>query len=108
MALVALDVALQTVEGMAEVVKRIAAKDRSLGDQVRRAATSVALNLAEGAERVGRDRVHAFRIASGSAAEVRAALRIAVAWGYVSADLMAATLVRLDRLGGLLFGLTRR
>ena len=107
MAFVALEVALEMVKGLGETIRRIEARDRGLGDQVKRAASSVALNLAEGAERAGRDRKHAFRVASGSAAEVRAALRIAVAWGYVPAESLAVTQARLHRLGGLLYGLTR-
>ena len=108
MGFVALEVALEVVEGLSPVVGRIEVRDRALADQIRRAATSVALNLAEGAERRGRDRTHAFRVASGSAAEVRAALRVAVAWGYTSAASLEAVRARLDRLGGLLYGLTHR
>ena len=107
MAFVALDVAMEVVEHLGAVVERIEQRDRSLGDQVRRVASSVALNLAEGAKRTGKDRIHLFRIAHGSAAEVKTALRLAVAWRYVSASALEPSLVSLDRLGGLLHGLTR-
>jgi four helix bundle protein len=106
MAFVALEVALEVIAGLSGVVKQIEGPDRALGDQVKRAASSVALNLAEGAERRGRDRAHSFRIASGSAAEVRAALRVAAAWGYLSADALEPLDAQLDRLAGLLWGLT--
>jgi four helix bundle protein len=41
------------------------------------------LNLAEGALRSGRDRLHLFRVAGASAAEVRACLDVAEAFGYL-------------------------
>jgi len=48
--------------------------DSDLKDQVRRAAQSCCLNLAEGCYRDGKDRLNHFRIAMGSAAEAVAAL----------------------------------
>ena len=107
MSFVAMDVAEEMIKGLSEVVRRIAVHDRELASQMRRAATSVVLNLAEGRERKGRDRGHLFRVASGSAAEVRAGLRVAISWGYVPAAALEAQLAVHDRLAGLLFGLTR-
>ena len=107
MAFVAMDVALEMVEGLGEVVRKVEARDRSLADQMKRAASSVVLNLAEGRERRGRDRGHLFRIASGSAAEVRAAVHLAIAWGYAPASDLETQLAVHDRLAGLLYGLTR-
>jgi four helix bundle protein len=108
MRLVALDVAVEMVESLGRVVPMIEAKDRNLGEQMRRAASSAVLNTAEGARRAGRDRAHAFRIAHGEASEVAAALRVAVAWGHIGAEAVEAPLARLDRLGGLLYGLIRK
>ena len=48
--------------------------EASLKDQARRAADSVVLNLAEACYREGKDRLHHFRIAQGSAAECCAVL----------------------------------
>ena len=48
--------------------------EASLRDQAKRAADSVALNLAEASYREGKDRLHHFRIAMGSAAECCAVL----------------------------------
>ena len=50
---------------------------------MRRATQSIVLNLSEGDRRCGQDRLHLFRIAAGSAAEVQAGLDVAVAWGYL-------------------------
>jgi four helix bundle protein len=52
-----------------------------LRDQATRAATSAALNLAEGAARNGRDGARHFLIARASAAEVVAAYEVAEALG---------------------------
>src|SRR5262245_21203634 len=49
--------------------------DRGPWAPMRAAAGSVPLNLAEGNLRLGADRLHPFRIAAGSAAELRTALR---------------------------------
>ena len=71
---------------------------RSLTDQAVRAVTSVPLNLAEGAGRRRRDRLHHWRIAYGSALEARTALEMLVAAGCVDADAAAAADVLLDRV----------
>jgi four helix bundle protein len=82
MAFVTMDVAYEMLRGLGPVIEQVEARDRDLASQMRRAGTSVVLNLAEGRERKGRDRGHHFRIASGSAAEVRAAVNIARMWSY--------------------------
>jgi hypothetical protein len=38
----------------------------------------------EGSQRTGRDRFHLYRVAAGSAAEVRTALALATTWGYIA------------------------
>lgn len=53
-------------------------------DQLRRATTSVALNIAEGCGKDGRDRGRFFDIARGSALESAAALRILLALRLIS------------------------
>jgi four helix bundle protein len=78
-----------------------------LHDQVRSAASSIPLNLAEGSRRSGKDRLHFFRIAAGSAAELRAALRVAIAWGDLREDALADAFDLLDRVRAMLWGLSR-
>ena len=56
-------------------------RNPDLQRQLRRAASSIALNLAEGSGRNGRDRKQHFRIARGSALEAQACLLVAQAWG---------------------------
>jgi four helix bundle protein len=69
-------------------------------------ASRVPLNLAEGRRRVGKDRLHHFRIAAGSAAEVRVALLVARAWGDLEARDVEEALLLLDRLLAMLWRLT--
>jgi four helix bundle protein len=105
MSFVTRDVALAVINGIRETLVRLERRDRSLADQARRAATSIVLNIEEGNQRKGGDRQHLFRAAKGSAAELRAALLIGVAWGYIDEprDLLAL----LERLERLLYGLVR-
>jgi four helix bundle protein len=81
-------------------------RDRDLEDQMRRAAASVVLNIAEGAQRIGKDRLHHYRIAAGSAAEVRSALGLAKAWGYVDVAVVVIVDSLLDRVLAMLWRLT--
>ena len=74
---------------------------RSLADQTVRAVTSVPLNLAEGAGRRGRDRLHHWRIAYGSALEARTALHLLVASDSVDADGAATAEALLDRVAAM-------
>ena len=88
--------ALQLVREMRETVTKIAQQDADLGKQLRRALTSVPLNIAEGEwQRNGNARAR-FGTAMGSANEVRAILETADAMGYVAAD--AKHVDALDRI----------
>ena len=108
MAFVTYDVSLELVRALRPLLEVLVTKDRDLANQLRRAASSVTLNVNEGAERRGGDKPHHFRIAFGSAKEVRAALDLAVAWGYLPDGRAEAAIALLDRLNRLLWGLTRR
>jgi four helix bundle protein len=93
----AYDNAVEIARAMRAIVERIRRHDRSLADQTRRATQSIGLNVAEARRRTGGDRQHSFRIALGSAGEVRAAVEQADAWGYVEAENARQALELLDR-----------
>jgi four helix bundle protein len=107
MSFVALDLSLELVRTLAPLCARLARHDPKLVDQLRRAASSVSLNIAEGGGRVGRVRRNHMRMAYGSAAEVAAALQVAVAWGYVGGADIAGALAQVDRIRRLTWGLAR-
>ena len=78
------DSTLSVIRELAPLVRLIAQHDSSLADQVRRAASSIALNLNEGNASQGGNRRKQFFLALGSTREVRGALATAEAWGYIS------------------------
>ena len=100
----AYEAALALVGALKPMLEGLTQKDRALTDQMRRAASSVVLNLAEGSRRAGKDRVHFFRIAAGSAAEVRAALDVArISWEI---DAAAEAVAQMDRVLAMAWRLT--
>ncbi|HZU96102.1 MAG TPA: four helix bundle protein [Planctomycetota bacterium] len=101
----ALDNAVAIVLELRPVLDVIVTHNPKLADEARRAAESVVNNLREGRRRFGKDRVHAFRIASGSNDEIRGALDSAEAWGYVTPN--ASLLEKLDRESAMLWKLSR-
>jgi four helix bundle protein len=80
------------------LVERIERRDRSLGDQARRAAQSVMLNVREANRRAGRDRLHGFRVAAGSADDLVGALDVAEVMGYLAASDVAEPFALADRV----------
>ncbi len=68
------------------LVLRVPAPLKSLADQVIRSASSVPANLSEGHGRSGRDRMHHWRIAYGSAKEVDTHLRLLVGASAINAS----------------------
>jgi four helix bundle protein len=104
--LVAYTVALDLIRALRPVVGQLRKYSPEAADQVERAASSIAHNLAEGSRRNGRDPRRFFDMAHGSAGEIRGALDVAEAWGWQVESEQARAL--LDRELALLFGLTRR
>ena len=103
----AYEVAVQIVKELRQPLERVDQHDRDLARQMRRAASSVVLNVGEGRRRQGKDRLHLWRVAAGSNAEVRAGLRVAVEWGYLDGTVMASVDGLLDREQAMLWRLTR-
>ena len=102
----AFDVAIEMIRQLREPLTAIVARDPALAEQLRRAAASVPLNLSEGRRRHGRDRIHLWRVAAGSADEVAAGLRVAEAWGHLDTASTAPALALCDRILAMLWRLT--
>jgi four helix bundle protein len=77
------DVMLDALSMMRPMVRAIEARDRELASQLRRAASSVVLNLAEGSGSFGGVRTQRYRTALGSARETWSCLLVAERFGYV-------------------------
>jgi len=92
---------------IAPLLRGVSRHDRSLADQLRRAAQSVTLNLAEATGHCGGNRRLRYESALGSAYETRACLRIARSWGYVPLDGTRDALALVDRVAAMTYRLLR-
>jgi len=100
--------AISLVELSRPLVEAVQRRDRDLASQLRRAISSISLNLAEGlGNGPGNARLR-FQTALGSLREAQAGIRVAVGWGYVTRAAAESTLQSMHVLGGRVFGLVRR
>ena len=104
MAFITYDVSLDLIRSLRDIVPIIKKYDKDLAEQIHRAASSVTLNLGEGARSTAGNQRARYESAHGSANEVKAALQVAASWGWV--DDLAPQLAILDRLLALLWKLT--
>ena len=97
-------VILDVVQGLGPVMREIEKRDPDLARQMRRAASSVALNVAEGAYSRGRNKGARYHTALGSMRETLACIEVGEALGYAgrvdetlrdSIDRIMATLSKL-------------
>ena len=100
------DDSLAMLESLSSEIAAIERHDSDLARQLRRAAASITLNIAEGSYARGRNRKALYSVALGSAKEVRACLDVAKAFRYLAAvdESIAA---RLNVICGVLYRLTR-
>ena len=98
-------VILEVLKQLQPALRRIEVQDRDLGRQLRRASSSVALNLAEGMYSRGQNRQARYHTALGSARETLSCLEVAAISGYVTED--APLNDQLDRVVGTLVRLVR-
>ncbi len=101
---IAYNVSIDLIRALQPIIPSVRRFNSDIADQLHRAATSIALNLAEGRRRKAGNQRRSFEIAHGEASEVRACLDVVEAWGWiVDAELPLQTL---DRLLALLWRLT--
>ena len=104
----AFNISLDLVRCVRPVITAVKTHDADLARQLRKAVASVPLNLNEGRRRSGRDRLHSWRIAAGSADEAQACLLVAEAWGYIGNDDIERALELIDSLLAILWTLTNK
>ncbi len=105
MSLAAQSVALEAIHSIRPLLPAIQRRDKALVVQLTKAASSVVLNIAEGDRNDPGTRRARFYTAAGSASEARAALEVAVAWGYLTAERAAPAAELLDRVLAMLWKL---
>jgi four helix bundle protein len=97
---------LGVIAELKPVVGAIEEHDRDLARQLRRASSSIALNVSEGSGSHAGTRRERYRNALGSARETGACIDVAVALGYVE-GVDAALLDALDKVRATLVRVTR-
>ncbi|MDH3843290.1 MAG: four helix bundle protein [Myxococcales bacterium] len=100
--------ARRVVREVAPLLRVVRRQDKALADQLKRAAQSVVLNIAEARGSDAGNARARFATACGSAKEVRAALHIASDWGYIGADTATHRDRRLDEVCAITWCLAKR
>ena len=106
--LTTLNLMLDAIRLLRPLVTKIERHDRDLGKQLRRAASSAALNLAEATGSdpgTARARLHT---ALGSVRETRAALQVATAWAYLDPTEASTADDELDHVAAATYRMIRR
>src|SRR5436190_69934 len=104
---IALERAIEIIQSLSRVELLIRRRSAGFADQIERASGSIAANLAEGNRRQGKDRLHFFRIAAGSAEETRVHLRVAMARGWITGRDAAVPLDLIDQQLAMLWRITQ-
>src|SRR5262245_35661086 len=99
------EMSFELIDELRPLVEVISKRDRDLGDQLRRAASSIALNIAEAEKSLGGNQKARFFTAAGSANESRAALRVAVGWRHITPESAALAREKLDSIVAILWKL---
>ena len=98
---IALAVAEDAAVAVGELMQGLPASLRCFQDQAVRAAASVALNVAEGSGRRGRERKRFYQVAHASAREAKSAVRIVVRLNAIDQARGRETVDLLDRAAAL-------
>jgi four helix bundle protein len=102
------DRARTVVRELAPLLHTIREHDKSLADQLKRAAQGVVLNIAEARGNDAGTARARFSTACGSAKEVRAALNVASDWGYIAGHAASHLDERLDEVCAITWSLGGR
>ena len=100
--------ALEAASELGQVLPVVRKRDKAFFDQMHRAMNSVVLNIAEADGNDPGTAKARFASACGSAKEVRAGLRLAVAYGYVTNAAIQAVDTALDEVCAMSWRLSGR
>jgi four helix bundle protein len=106
MAMLVHEKALSIIEALAPLMPLIQRQDRGLAMQLRTAASSMVLNIAESEYSDPGNRRARLFTAAGSTSESRSAVRVAIAWGYIPPEGATDVLGLLDDVVAILWKLT--
>ena len=101
------ELSLELIGALVPLMPRIKRNDKTLEDQLRRAASSIGLNVAEAALSDPGNKRARFHTAAGSARETQHALRQAIAWRHVRAEEAEQALGLVRRIVAILWKITR-
>jgi four helix bundle protein len=102
------DRARKVARELVPLLHTIREHDKSLADQLKRAAQSVVLNIAEARGNDAGTARARFSTACGSAKEVRAALNVASDWAYIESHMATHLDEELDEVCAITWCLGRR
>ena len=100
-------ISIETISLIRPLIPRIKRRDRSLAGQLVKAASGAAMNIAEADRCEPAAKKARFGAAAGQVNETQAALRVAVAWGYVEATDIEAVNGLIVRMNAMLSRLAR-
>ena len=92
------DVALGIVKAIGGLLPLVQRQDPDLARQMRRASTSIVLNLGEGVHSRGRNQAARFQDAMASARETTSCLEVCIALSYLESKELERLLDQLDRV----------
>jgi four helix bundle protein len=101
------ELSLELIDALVPLMPRIKQRDKDLEGQLRRAASSIGLNVAEAAFSDPGNKRARFHTAAGSARETQHAIRQAITWRHVTAGDAERALKLARRLVAILWRITR-
>ncbi len=108
MAFIVYDLTLQLLKELKPLIEQVRRHSPSLADQMERAGQSTFLNLAESRSARGKNEAAKLQLALTECREVRVALQLSVAWGYLGGAASAGTDDKLDQVAAILWVLVHR
>jgi four helix bundle protein len=100
-------ISIELIAAIRPLLPKIRRRDRQLSGQIVRAASAVAMSIAEAEHAQAEEKRARYVAAASSANETQAALRVAVAWGYVEAADAEVPGTLIGRVNAMLWRLSR-